>query len=392
VKPPPANRRGFTLVELLVVIGIITVLIGILLPVLGKARASANTVKCLANLRSIGQAMLIYTSENDGWIPGSGATSARGIWYTNGHTYTINSGYTLANAPIVNEAMDWCAPIAHCMGLPEYNQDPIDYNGVQRFVQYCNTPVFQCPSNLGVTWTVSTTAGSTNAGTQQSFSYCTAMAFLMLANQDGQAQIGVDPSKNGYAGNVYILNPEYGMTLPTGYGPRIGKVGVGAQKVFMADGARCSYTSNMKYGPQYQTYTLRTDCWTSASCQNQTIYSDWGPCFGNTRSYDRSAVPGVNTPPDRDVRPMAFRHGATTPHQPEGAYRFNAVFYDGHAETMDDVTGANPALWMPSGSTINPVAALDSTDSNGNATCLFSDIISKYNLGACNASNLYTAP
>ena len=62
--------RGFTLVELLVVIGIIAVLIGLLLPALGAAREAANATKCLANLRSAAQALHIYVSENNGWLPG----------------------------------------------------------------------------------------------------------------------------------------------------------------------------------------------------------------------------------------------------------------------------------------------------------------------------------
>lgn len=63
------RAAGFTLVELLVVIGIIALLVGILIPVVNRARESANRTVCAANLRNWGAAAFAFANDNDGYFP-----------------------------------------------------------------------------------------------------------------------------------------------------------------------------------------------------------------------------------------------------------------------------------------------------------------------------------
>jgi prepilin-type processing-associated H-X9-DG protein/prepilin-type N-terminal cleavage/methylation domain-containing protein len=68
-RPAHHRRFGFTLVELLVVIGIIALLISILLPTLTRARQSANSVACLSNLRQVGTGLVQYANDERMWLP-----------------------------------------------------------------------------------------------------------------------------------------------------------------------------------------------------------------------------------------------------------------------------------------------------------------------------------
>jgi prepilin-type N-terminal cleavage/methylation domain-containing protein/prepilin-type processing-associated H-X9-DG protein len=115
--PTPRTRKSaFTLVELLVVIGIIAVLISILLPALTKAREAANTTKCQANLRQFFNADAEYVAENHGWhmaawdenATDNGKPPPAGTPMTG--TYNTHDGCWTANA-FLRKALTWRYPM-----------------------------------------------------------------------------------------------------------------------------------------------------------------------------------------------------------------------------------------------------------------------------------------
>jgi hypothetical protein len=68
--------KAFSLIELIVVIGLIAIFVALLLPALSQARRSEQAVRCRANLREVGQALRVYANENDGWPYPVGRTPA----------------------------------------------------------------------------------------------------------------------------------------------------------------------------------------------------------------------------------------------------------------------------------------------------------------------------
>ncbi len=121
------RQDGFTLVELLVVIGIIALLMGILLPALNRARQSANTVKCAANLRSVGQGIAMYVAENRQTYPasylykrGAGEPSYRGTGPSQSRGY-VHWSYFIYGEGKVQADSFVCPSLSNEGGLPPTN-------------------------------------------------------------------------------------------------------------------------------------------------------------------------------------------------------------------------------------------------------------------------------
>jgi prepilin-type N-terminal cleavage/methylation domain-containing protein/prepilin-type processing-associated H-X9-DG protein len=129
------DGRGFTLVELLVVIGIIALLIGILLPALNRARAAANTIKCASNLRTIGQGFAMYESSFNGMIPPS----------------VIYYGMVLTGGPPPTETVSYnggsfSTPVGGYIHWSSLIKDPTLGQNDPSFLDTSAWQVYQCPA------------------------------------------------------------------------------------------------------------------------------------------------------------------------------------------------------------------------------------------------------
>ncbi|MCH7876606.1 MAG: prepilin-type N-terminal cleavage/methylation domain-containing protein [Gemmatimonadetes bacterium] len=316
------REGGFTLIELLVVIAIISILLGLLLPALGRARELTRQVVCSSNLRQITLGMTSYALANADVIVGGPTTSGGDA---------LNGEFN----GVAIQVWDYIGPLVHLSGYvgPGDGEDPATLTEQVRAARFewyrSDLDAYACPSN-DITATPFLAGEPWTAGPMLSYNLSTQFTSTL---DDPPVGTG-----SGYAQNR------------RSYVPRLSRAGLAHMKVSAFEGHRFA---NISTQPDFD---VRLDARFGGAFQGV------GAWWRHSKELNREAAPGeaghsayqANPGEFFDARRWAFRHGYEVAPGSGGERRVlgNVAFFDGHVSLIDDGEATNPDFWFPSGTLI----------------------------------------
>ena len=346
---PAATRGGFTLIELLVVISIIALLIGILLPALGAARESAQSIGCLSNLRQVGIGVNAYATDNKDFFPGANTSGAY-----------MSPGGGLSTAQKLDEASsagdralqssDWVSPaLGSSLKLAA---DP-----VERFEQIFNSRFF-CPANDvfysgffgGGNIYGSGLASIINDGRLRVSSYQMSMTW-QLRNDGITSGSRVDPSDADIGGGLRDLG-----LYPSSYDFTLAGIRRPSSKSIVTEGNRFLTSPSDADGA----VTFNGDSFSSSGENFGNVgwnFNGSGNPYrwtGDTTGYSRSEMQSNMQP---GTIANAFRHPS---------FSMNQAAFDGSASNLSVIPATDINRHVPSGVQIETADSTpDPNDFNG---------------------------
>lgn len=346
------GRKGFTLVELLVVISIIALLISILLPSLRKARDSAKAAVCSAQMRGLTTGLMNYVSESGDWLPGMNTSGAAML----AQQLNLSNPNAIRASALPIQPHDWATPIlSQDMAMPNNRAEKL------RLV----TEKFRCPSQLSKESVLYPDGLPTNQVPDRDdflkYPKWSALSLLMPVHFQYWGSAHQRRTVGAYAG--YPNLPVYPKIGPSTwevkndqYISMIGRVGTPAEKIFLADGNRFLASDgvldhDVSAIPNYFGSFTSSGGWWSGD-------TSYGVLQGS-QNWEGETMSRGSESGGRNLG-LSYRHGtggrnsATSCQQNQGS--INAAFFDGHVERLTDRQSRRIEYWYPKGGIVQDSA------------------------------------